>query len=102
MAHNTATSIEEQVKEDVAKGLYSAAVGKSIIAVATGGVNTFDEGGSFGAPTATTAPAEAFAGIFEGGTDEFYGTGLFYLVTFVFAILGVVVYVRFVINSEKS
>ena len=48
------------------------------------------------------APAEAFAGMFEGGTDELYGTGLFYLVTFVFAILGVVVYVRFVMNPEKS
>ena len=55
-----------------------------------------------GAPLAFGVLAEAFAGIFEGGTDELYGTGLFYLVTFVFAILGVVVYVRFVINPEKS
>ncbi len=46
--------------------------------------------------------AEAFAGISEGASIEFYRTGLFYLIMFVFATMGVIVYLRFVVNPGKS
>ena len=55
-----------------------------------------------GVPLAFAVPAEALAGISEGAFIEFYLTGLFYLFMFVMSTLGVIVYLRFVINSGNS
>ena len=55
-----------------------------------------------GVPLAFGALAEAFAGISEGAFIEFYLTGLFYVFMLAFATLGVIVYLRFVINPRSS
>ena len=55
-----------------------------------------------GAPLSFGVAAEAFAGIFEGAFIEFYRSGLFYLIMFVFATMGVIVYLRFVVNPRNS
>jgi len=55
-----------------------------------------------GVPLAFGVLAEAFAGISEGAFIDFYLTGLFYLFMFVFAILGVIVYLRFVVNPRNN
>ena len=55
-----------------------------------------------GVPLAFGVAAEAFAGVSEGAFIEFYRTGWFYVFMFVFAILGVIVYLRFVVNPRNS
>lgn len=55
-----------------------------------------------GVPLAFGVPAEAFAGVSEGAFIEFYLTGLFYLFMSLFAALGVIVYLRFVVNPGNN
>ena len=51
-----------------------------------------------GVPLAFGVPAEVLAGISEGAFIEFYLSGLFYVYLFVFATLGVIIYLRFVVK----
>ena len=55
-----------------------------------------------GVPLAFGVLAEVFAGITEGAFIEFYLTGWFYVAMVEFAMLGVIVYLRFVINPRNN